>query len=161
VPFLDAVTLGWDFNVEPLRVSVCWQTQSNTDALDQWSASQEQLEVAASRWSGEEPIFEPDSHYLLEVITRSVLTKDGDDVDRIESEHPCSSRPGGPPGIVLDRLDEPPAPAPNSSLRFPHGGVLADLAPYVRWSIPGRGAVPVFRAYDVGCESDASHVQQR
>ena len=38
--------------------------------------------------------------------------------------------------------------------------MLADLATYVRWTIPDPAAVPVFRAYDLGCEFDASHVQQ-
>ena len=30
----------------------------------------------------------------------------------------------------------------------------------MRWTIPAAGAVPVFRAYDLGCEFDATHVQQ-
>ena len=73
---------------------------------------------------------------------------------------PCSSRPAARPASCPAWVADPPPPAPNTSVRFPHGGVLADLAAYVRWTIPDPGAVPVFRAYDLGCEFDASHVQQ-
>jgi hypothetical protein len=157
---IDAVTLGWGFNVEPLLLGVCWQSQANADGLDEWSAGQERLELAAARWSGEEPILEPDSHYLLEVTTRAVLSKDGAEVNRIETAHAVQLQTGGPPGIVPEWVPAPPPPEPNATGSFPHGGMLADLAPYVRWSIPESGAVPVFRASDLGCEFDAPHVQQ-
>jgi hypothetical protein len=157
---IDAVTLGWGFNVETALLGVCWVTQAAADAQDTWSAGQESLETAAERWSSDEPILEPDSHYLLDVTTRALLTKDGAEVQRIDGSHAVEFQTGGPPGIVPDWAPAPPPPAPNSSGRFPDGGVLADLAPYVRWSIPDPGAVPVFRAYDLGCEFDATYVQQ-
>ena len=149
---IDAVTLGWGFNVEPLLLRVCWQTRADVDALDAWSAAQEGLETAAERWSSEEPILEPDSHYLLEATTCAVLSKGSGEVDRIEQTHAVQFQTGGPPGIV-------PPWAPEDG-GFPHEGVLAALSPYVRRSIPDAAAVPVFRAYDLGCEFDASHVQQ-
>ena len=157
---IDAVTLGWGFNVEPALVSVCWITQSSAEARDTWSANQQLLEIAASRWSSDEPILEPDSHYLLEVTTRALLTRDGAEVERIEGAHSLQFQTGGPPGIVPAWVPVPPPPTPNTAARFPHGGVLQSLAPYVRWSIPDPGARPVFRAYDLGCEFDAGHVQQ-
>ena len=149
---IDAVTLGWGFNVEPVLIRVCWQTRANVDALDTWSAAQDGLETAAERWSSEEPVLEPDSHYLLEATTRALLTKGSGEVDRIEQTHAVQFQTGGPPGIVPPWVGE--------TTGFPHAGVLADLAAYVRRSIPDAGAVPAFRAYDLGCEFDASHVQQ-
>ena len=156
---MDSVTLGWGFNVEPLLFGVCWTPQAAVDANDAWRAGQDRLEVAADRWSSEEPILEPDSHYLLEVQTGALLTKGGAEVQRLELSHAVQFQTGGPPGIVPDWLDPPP-PEASAAAPFPYGGVLADLAAYVRWSIPDPGAVPVFRAYDLGCEFDADCVQQ-
>ncbi|MFI0446901.1 hypothetical protein [Actinomadura sp. 6N118] len=154
---IDAVTLGWGFNVEPALVSVCWVPQTIADGQDSWNSGHELLEASAERWSSDEPILEPDSHYLLEVTTRALLTKNGNEVERIEELHVAQFQTGGPPGIVPGWL---PGPQADGADRFPHGGVLRDTAPYVQWSIPSPGAVPAFRAYDLGCEFDATHVQQ-
>ena len=67
---------------------------------------------------------------------------------------------GGPPGVLPEWVADPPPAEANTAGRFPHGGVLADLANYVHWTIPDPGAAAVFRAYDLGCEFDAGHVQQ-
>ena len=147
---IDAVTLGWGFNVEPALFQVCWTTRADADAQDAWSAAQDALETAAERWSSDEPILEPDSQYLLEVTTRALLTKGGDEVQRTEERHAVQFQTGGPPGIVPSWVPAAPPPEPNTSVGFPHGGVLGSLAPYVRRSIPDPGARPVFRAYDLG-----------
>ena len=159
-PGIDAVTLGWGFTVEAELKSICWITQANQDALDTWSANQQLLEVAAERWSSDEPILEPDSHYLLEVTTRALLTKNGDEVDQIEESHAVQFQTGGPPGIVPEWVEEPETPEPNTPGSFPYAGALKDLAPYVQLSIPDPGVVAVPCAYDLGCEFDATHVQQ-
>ena len=72
----------------------------------------------------------------------------------------CSSRPAARPGWCPSGCPARRRRRRTPRGRFPHGGVLAILAPYVRWSIPDPAAVPVFRAYDLGCEFDASRVQQ-
>ena len=158
---IDAVTLGWGFNVEPALVRVCWTTRAIADAQDAWSAAQDGLETAAERWSSDEPILEPDSP-LPAGGHHAGAAHEG---RRRRPAHggtarACSSRPAGrrascPRGCRPRRL-----PEPNTSAGFPHGGVLGSLAPYVRRSIPDPGARPVFRAYDLGCEFDASYVQQ-
>ena len=157
---IDAVTIEWGFSVESLLTSICWVPQALVDAQSGWESGQQGLEAAAERWESEEPVLEPDSHYLLEVTTWALLHHDGRELQRVERTHAVRFQTGGPPGIVPDWVADPPPPAANTSVPFPHGGVLADLAAYLRWTIPDPGAVPVFRAYDLGCEFDATHVQQ-
>lgn len=152
---IDSFLLSWGFAQETDLVRVCWVTQASTDALTAWRSGEDRLEAAAESWSSDEPILEPDSHYLLEVTTRAVLTQDGGEVQRVEQLRSVQFQTGGPPGIPPAWLAPPEDPA-----TFPYGGVLKDLAPYVRDTIPAAGAVPVFRGYDLGCVFDASHVQQ-
>ena len=151
---IAAATIGWGFNVEPLLRRVCWVPKAAADAGETWSANQETLVTAAERWESAEQILDPESHYRLEVKTSALLTKNGGEVDRVDGVHTVQFQTGGPPGIVPGWVPAAPADA------FPHGGVLRDLAPYVARSIPEDGALPVFRAYDLGCEFAATHVQQ-
>jgi hypothetical protein len=157
---IEAVTVEWGFSVESRLVSLCWVTSENADALAAWDSRQEALETAAERWSSAEPVFDPDSHYLLEVTTRAVLREGSSELQRVERSHAVQFQTGGPPGVPPEWVADPPPAEANTSGRFPHGGVLADLAGYVRWTIPDPGAAAVFRAYDPGCEFDADHVQQ-
>ena len=151
---IDSFLLDW-VGLETELVRVCWVTQASTDALSTWTSGQDRLQSAAESWSSEEPVLEPDSHYLLEVTTRALLTKDGVEVQRVEQLRSVQFQTGGPPGIPSAWLSVPAEPT-----TFPYGGVLKDLAPYVRTTVPEAGAVPVFRAYDLGCVFDATHVQQ-
>ena len=153
---IDALTIGWGLRVESVLVRVCWTPQAAQDAVDAWTASQSGLDVAASRWSSDEPVLEPETHYLLELDTRALLTLDGSEIQRVEKVHAVQFQTGGPPGIVPSWVAQPRPQAAT----FPYGGVLRDLAPYVSRTIPDPGAVPVARAYDLGCEFDATTVQQ-
>ncbi|MFI7546060.1 hypothetical protein [Actinoplanes sp. NPDC049599] len=149
---IDAATIGWGFNVEPQLLRLCWVPKAASDAIDTWSAGQESLETAAERWASVELVLDPESHYRIEVTTRAVLTEGGREVDRVDGVHAVQFQTGGPPGIV-------PSWVPPMS-GFPREGVLRDLTPYVARSIPDPGAVPVFRAYDLGCEFATTTVQQ-
>ena len=154
---IDALTLDWGLNNRAFLAASAGSRRPATDTVAAWSDGRERLESAAERWTSSEPVLEPDSHYLLEVTTRAVLKKGAEEVQRVEQVRSIQFQTGGPPAIVPDWVD-PPTDATAGA--FPHGGVLKDLAPYVRWTIPAAGAVPVFRAYDLGCEFDATHVQQ-
>jgi hypothetical protein len=164
---IDALTLGWSAHGEATLSRICWLTQAQADAAAAWDNRTDHLEAAAQRWQSSEAVLDPDSHYLLEVDTRSLLTQDGREVQRVEATHGLQFQTGGPPGIVpvwlpAQTADEsaPASPQVTSVGAFPCGGVLADLAAYVRWIVPQAGALGVFRAYDTGCEFDATTVQQ-
>ena len=157
---IDAVTVEWGFSVESRLVSLCWVTTENADALAAWNSSQEGLDTAAERWSSVEPVLDPDSHYLLEVTTRAVLREGGTELQRVERSHAVQFQTGGPPGVLPEWIADPPPAEANTAVGFPHGGALADLAGYVHWMIPDPGAAVAYRAYDLGCEFTADHVQQ-
>ncbi len=157
---IDTVTLDWGFNTETELARLCWTPQRSSDELDAWTIRREGLETAAERWDSAEPLLDPDTSYLLKVTTRALLTKGGTQVQLVERTHTVQFQTAGPPGIVPQWVPAPPADATAATTGFPHGGVLKDLAAYVQWTIPDAGAAPVFRAYDLGCEFDASSVQQ-
>jgi hypothetical protein len=154
---IDAITIDWGFTREIELAAICWTPAAETDRSDAWTFRQQRLETAGQRWSSDEALLEPDSHYLLEVSTRALLTKGGTTVQQLDSTRTLEFQTGGPPGIV-PAWDPPPAGTPAGG--FPRGGVLADLASYVRRSIPDPAAAPVFRAYDLGCEFSSTAVQQ-
>jgi hypothetical protein len=156
---IDAVTLAWS-DAETGLLSVCWTSQASSDAREAWADRRERLESSAERWSSSAPLLEPECHYLLEVTTSARLSKDGDQRQHTVGTHAVQFQTGGPPAIVPSWVP-PPASTPNGPAAvFPYGGVLKNLAPYVHATIPARGASPVFRGYDIGCEFDATHVQQ-
>ncbi len=157
---IDAITVEWGFSVESRLLSICWVPRENAEALEAWTSSQAGLQTAAERWSSAEPVLDPDSHYLLEVTTRAVLREGGTELQRVERSHSVQFQTGGPPGVLPEWVTDPPPAEANTTGRFPHGGMLVDLADYVHWTIPEPGAAAVFRAYDLGCEFDTSHVQQ-
>lgn len=157
---ITAVTLEWGLNAEVTLARLCWVSQAEIDAVSGSGSLHDRLLTAATRWESDEPILDPESHYLLEVTTRATLAKTGAEIQRVEATHAIQFQTGGPPGLIPDWVPAPPPPEPNTAERFPHGGPLADLARYVSRTIPDAGAVPVFRAYDLGCEFDATHVQQ-
>ena len=157
---ISAVTVEWGFTVESRLESICWLPLADVQALTDWERVVDGLDSAAKRWDSAEPVLDPDSHYLLEVTTLAVLDREGDEVQRVERIHAVQFQTGGPPGLVPGWVAGPPPAGPTTAGTFPHGGVLRDLARYVRWSVPDPGAVPVFRAYDLGCEFNATHVSQ-
>ncbi|HVN12738.1 MAG TPA: hypothetical protein VMT69_11640 [Kineosporiaceae bacterium] len=154
---IDAVTIEWGFTVENEVASICWTTASDAGRWARWAARRERLDSASERWQSAEVLLDPDSHYLLEVTTRAVLSRDGSTVQETEHTDATQFQTGGPPGIVSPWIAPPADPATTD---FPWGGPLRDAAAYVRWTIPDAGAAPVFRAYDLGCEFDSAAVQQ-
>jgi hypothetical protein len=157
---IDTVTLDWGFHVETELAQLCWTPLAAGQALGAWTTRQERLDVAAERWQSAEQLLDPDSHYLLEVTTLALLTRDGEQVQREEGSHAVQFQTGGPPGVVPDWVGPAPPETTTATTGFPYGGVLRDLAGYLRWTIPAAGAAPVFRGYDLGCEFDVSSVQQ-
>jgi hypothetical protein len=157
---IDAFTLDWTFEQEAGLRRVCWTTQASTDARETWRSARERLTASAERWSSEDAILEPECHYRLEVGTLAVLEKGDAEVQRDAHTHVVQFQTAGPPAIVPAWVPTPPASGGSTAPGFPRAGVLKDLAPYVRVTVPDAGARPVFRAYDVGCEFDATHVQQ-
>lgn len=140
---LDAVTLDWP-REEAELASLCWIPAAANAARAAWTDRGSRLTTAAERWSDEQPIFEPDCHYLLEIGTRARLTaEDGTVVQEVEGTHTVQFQTGGPPAIDL-----------------PAEGPLADLTPYLLRTVPDRAAAPVFRSYDLGCTFVASCVPQ-
>ena len=154
---IDAVTIEWGFTAEDEVASICWTPAEDAARWAAWAVRRERLDRASERWQSAEVLFDPDSHYLLEVTTRAVLSKDGSTVQETENTHAAQFQTGGAPGIVPAWITPPSDPATTD---FPWGGPLEDAGAYVRWTIPDAGAAPVFRAYDLGCEFDSTAVEQ-
>jgi hypothetical protein len=62
------------------------------------------------------------------------------------------------PGLAAATSGNELEPSKDSE-HYPARGPLKDLSPYVHRTVPGNGARPVYRAYDVGVEFNESYVE--
>ncbi|WP_066376323.1 hypothetical protein [Herbidospora mongoliensis] len=108
---------------------------------EQWTW-QQSMRMATETFSRTDPVLAP-GPYTLSVLTAVEITgaEPGtmwdDQVDTVFTVGP-------PPGLTIPTGDA------DTDLRYPAGGPLAELTPYVDYTVPGAGERPVYRSYDVG-----------
>lgn len=156
---IDAIELtGWD---GPIIAKICYETEASASARESTQAHIDRIVAGLTHWASAEQILEPEMWYRLTVRLETVRTYKGSTY-RTPYAHYAYFQTAGPPGLTPEWGLAEPAPAANalSEEPYPEGGKLTDLAPYIQWSIPGDGAAPVYRAYDIGAEFNENYVEQ-
>jgi hypothetical protein len=142
-----------------LLISVCAVSQSSEDAAQAQQERLESLESSATAWSTTDPVFEPESYYRLVIQTRTIREKNGNEEDDPYT-HYAYFQTGGPPGILpFAPSTEESAADTEAATTYPTGGGLANLSPYIRWTIPSDGELGVYCAYDQGVEYNENYVE--
>lgn len=119
--------------------------------LEQWTWRRS-MRAAAENLHRVDPVLAP-GDYTLSVLT-GVEIGGASPGSAWDDQVDTTFTVGAPPGL--------PAPTgdPSQDRHYPAGGVLADLTPYVRSTVPVEGERPMYRTYDVGVAFTASYVSR-
>ena len=155
---IDSIVLWTSDNCQLARI--CYLTEA---LFTDYSATFEHnLSVYSGflRWDSADEILDPETWYRLTVREQTVRTHNGTS-EETPFTHYAYFQTAGAPGLT-------PAWAVDASggadaaveAAYPQGGRLTSLKPYLSWTVPADGAVPVYRAYDFGAEFDETYVEQ-
>lgn len=145
---------------------LCYTTQKSMDALGAFNDAKSKFEDAvASRWSGEADIFETESTYYVEVVTKVTVTTEGNpnSPNSQDYRHVFEFQTYGPPGSFLDPVDiSAPEDFDSPPGSFVHGadagGPLDKLDLYVAGTAPGPATAPHYRSYGLAIAFNRDYV---
>jgi hypothetical protein len=118
---------------------------------EQWSW-RKSMQVATEALTREDPVLAPGQYTLsllcgVQITGRSPATE-------WEDQRDATFTVGVPPGLTT------PTGNVDQDRRYPTGGALADLTPYVDTTVPVAGERPAYRAYDVGVAFNEPYVSR-
>ena len=152
---LDAVTLDWGFGHEADLAALCWIPTAASEARATWAdragAGRRRAALVRRPAAAGARLSLPARGDQPGAAHRGRHAGAGDRAD------PYPAVPHGQAAAILPDWLAPPAPPATA---FPFGGALANLSPYVSYTVPAPGAAPVFTAYDLGCGFAGSTVPQ-
>ena len=158
---IDALRLNKAANV--YLAQLCYETEALASEMNSVQEYLDSLAASTSRWSSAEQILEPETWYRLTVELETVRTHNGED-EPVTCTHYATFQTSGPSGLApTTAVSDAELTSPAAALSeppYPVGGQLTTAAPYLQSSIPGQGAVAVYRAYDLGAEFNESYVEQ-
>ena len=128
--------------------SICYEAPLNAEReriYEEWVSS---VDGIREQWRSTDNLLDPDFYYKLTV--RTEVMRNGNPGPAFE-ESACF-RVGQPPGASGELRQA------ESQTGFPAAGPLADLAPYVAYTVPASEARAVYRAYDVGVHFNENYV---
>ena len=159
---IDTLTL-WTINDDAHLSKICYENDSEAAARDSTQEYMDRVVASTQRWDSEEEILESETWYRLTVHEETIRTHNGV-ANPTSFAHYAYFQTAGPPGRLpswdVDSGSDAGDGSDNVILPYPEGGKLTDLREYVTWTIPGDGAQPVYRAYDLGADFNENYVEQ-
>ncbi|MGD2049217.1 MAG: hypothetical protein PVH03_06960, partial [Chloroflexota bacterium] len=138
----------------------CYITEAEASAFEAAYEHNVSIYAGLQRWESEDEILEPETWYRLTVRQETIRTHNGSKTGAPYT-HFAYFQTAGPPGLIPPwALDGASGAEDDVSQPYPQGGKLVDLKQYIAWTIPGDGAQPVYRAYDLGADFNENYVEQ-
>lgn len=123
---------------------VCWSTETSLQAVAAYQAAWAEFETSLTRWADESPVFNPGSHYYIELTTEVRVVGDSSTTETYSTF--IQFKTLGAPG---DFASVEPTLA---------GHALDDLDLYVAQTLPSNDSGPHYRTYGLQVAFNQDHV---